>query len=92
MAQVLVKLQKKGQLVLSRPMRDEVGVAEFTMERPAARKQRQQVLLELAAAVNALRKDAQAKGLEKMSIREINRAVAAARRESSKKRADHLAK
>jgi bifunctional DNA-binding transcriptional regulator/antitoxin component of YhaV-PrlF toxin-antitoxin module len=48
------------------------------------RKDRKQVLRELAQAVSDLRQDAKQKGLDKMPMREINRAVAAARRDLKK--------
>ena len=48
------------------------------------RKNRKQILRELAAAVNELRQDAKAKGIDKMPMSEINRAVAAARRDLKK--------
>jgi antitoxin component of MazEF toxin-antitoxin module len=44
------------------------------------RKTRKQVLRELAATVSELRREAKAKGLDKLSVREINATVAVARR------------
>ena len=44
-------------------------------------KSRKESLLELAQVVGELRKEAKAKGLDKMPKREINAAVAAARRD-----------
>jgi len=52
---------------------------------------RKQILRELVAAVDALRQDAKKKGLDKMPMSEINRAVAAARRDL-KKKSKHLVK
>jgi antitoxin component of MazEF toxin-antitoxin module len=43
-------------------------------------KNRKQLLRELAATVDELRQEAKAAGLDKMSMREINATVAAARR------------
>jgi bifunctional DNA-binding transcriptional regulator/antitoxin component of YhaV-PrlF toxin-antitoxin module len=48
------------------------------------RKDRKQVLRELGQAVNELRQEAKQKGLDKMPMSEINRAVAAARRDLKK--------
>jgi bifunctional DNA-binding transcriptional regulator/antitoxin component of YhaV-PrlF toxin-antitoxin module len=48
------------------------------------RKDRKQVLRELGQAVNELRQEAKQKGLGKMPMSEINRAVAAARRDLKK--------
>lgn len=48
------------------------------------RKDRKQLLRELAAAVAELRQDAKEKGIDKMPMSEINRAVAAARRDLKK--------
>jgi bifunctional DNA-binding transcriptional regulator/antitoxin component of YhaV-PrlF toxin-antitoxin module len=48
------------------------------------RKDRKQVLRDLGQAVNELRREAKQKGLDKMPLSEINRAVAAARRDLKK--------
>ena len=48
------------------------------------RKDRKQVLRELGQAVSELRQEAKQKGLDKMPMSEINRAVAAARRDLKK--------
>jgi AbrB family looped-hinge helix DNA binding protein len=106
MAQTLIKLQRKGQMVIPRSLREEVGVSEgtlmkvsvvegrrflltpqFTIDRSivtAPRKNRKEVLKDLAAAVAELRLDAKEKGLDKMPMSEINRAVAKARRDLKK--------
>lgn len=60
---------------------------QFTLDRPqvqSGRKNRQELLRELAVAVDELRQDAKQKGLDKMPMREINAAVAAARRVQKK--------
>jgi len=51
---------------------------------PNRRKNRKQILRELAVAVADLRQDAKEKGLDKMPMSEINRAVAAMRRDLKK--------
>src|ERR1044072_7453752 len=105
MSAALVKLQRKGQMVIPRSLREEAGVSEgtlikvsvveggkllltpqFTIDRPKlfGRKQRKTVLRELAAAVDELRQDAKAKGIDRIPMSEINRAVAAARRDLKK--------
>jgi len=104
MSQTLVKLQRKGQMVIPRSLREEAGISEgtllkvdvvkggrflltpqLTITRPSAKGQsRKQILRELAAAVEELRQDAKTKGIDKMSMGEINRAVAAARRDLKK--------
>jgi hypothetical protein len=48
------------------------------------RKDRKQMLRELGQAVSELRQEAKQKGLDKMPMNEINRAVAAARRDRKK--------
>jgi len=56
---------------------------QFSINRSMAgnpRKNRKQLLRELAATVAGLRLEAKAVGLDKMSLREINATVAAARR------------
>jgi len=65
---------------------------QVSIDRPIVtnpRKTRKQVLRELAATVAELRREAKAKGLDKLSMREINATVAAARqaRHASKPRA-----
>jgi AbrB family looped-hinge helix DNA binding protein len=106
MSSVLVKLQRKGQMVIPRNLRDEAGVSEGTLMKVAVvkggqflvtpqvsidrsivtdpQKNRKQLLRELAAAVSELRLDAKEKGIDKMPMSEINRAVAAARRDMKK--------
>jgi hypothetical protein len=56
---------------------------QLTLNRPAVthgRKNRKQLLRELATAVDELRQDAREKGIDKVPMREIDAAVAAARR------------
>ena|SRR5579872_4146865 len=55
----------------------------LVIDRPAVagRKNRKQILLELATAVAELRQEAKEKGIDKMTKRQINAAVAAARRD-----------
>ena len=107
MSQALVKLQRKGQMVIPRSLREEAGVSEGTLMKVAvveggqflvtpqltiARsviadrkpKSRKQALKELAQVVAELRQEAKEKGLDKMSKREINAAVSAARRDLKK--------
>jgi bifunctional DNA-binding transcriptional regulator/antitoxin component of YhaV-PrlF toxin-antitoxin module len=106
MSQALVKLQRKGQMVIPRSLREEAGVpegtlmkvdvvksgqflvtAQLTIDRSVIsdrQKDRKQVLRELAVAVAELRQDAKEKGIDKMPMTEINRAVAAARRDLKK--------
>ena len=74
-------------MVIPRLLREQAGVAEgitpqLAINRPGPprRNNRKRVLHELAAAVAELRKDAKNKGLDKMPLSEIDRAVAAARR------------
>lgn len=61
----------------------------LTVDRPklTERKNRKAILRQLAAAVDELRQDAKAKGIDKMPMSEINRAVAAARADLRKKQA-----
>jgi bifunctional DNA-binding transcriptional regulator/antitoxin component of YhaV-PrlF toxin-antitoxin module len=111
MSAALVKLQRKGQMVIPRSLREEAGVVEGILMKVAVvnggrflvtpqvsidraivanpRKTRKQVLRELAATVAELRREAKAKGLDKLSMREIDATVAAARRahETAKQRA-----
>jgi AbrB family looped-hinge helix DNA binding protein len=108
MAEALIKLQRKGQMVIPRSLREEAGVSEgtlmkvsvvdggrflltpqFTIDRSivdAPRKNRKEMLKELSAAVAELRQDAKEKHIDKMPKREINAAVAAARRDLRKTR------
>jgi bifunctional DNA-binding transcriptional regulator/antitoxin component of YhaV-PrlF toxin-antitoxin module len=60
---------------------------QLTVNRPdvaQGRGNRKQLLRELAVAVDELRQDAKAKGIDKMSKREINRAVVSARQDLNK--------
>lgn len=102
MSQALVKLQRKGQMVIPRDLREEAGVSEGTLLRVAVveggrflltpqitvdravltapGRNRKQLLRELADTVAGLRREARTKGLDKMTRREIDAAVAGARR------------
>jgi len=106
MSQVLVKLQKKGQMVIPRSLREEAGVSEGTLMKVAVvegnqflvtpqftinrsvithgRKDHKQAFRELAQVVAEIRQEAKEKGLNTMPMKEINRAVAAARRDLKK--------
>jgi len=106
MPDTIVKLQRKGQMVIPRSLREQVGVAEGTLMKVAVveggqflltpqltinraiitapPKNRKALLKELAVAVDELRQDAKEKGLDKMPMSEINRAVSAARRDLKK--------
>jgi AbrB family looped-hinge helix DNA binding protein len=107
MSQALVKLQKKGQMVIPRSLREEAGVSEGTLMKVAVveggqflvtpqiaiarniltgRKShgRKQTLRQLDQVVAELRQEAKEKDLDKMPKREINAAVAAARRDMKK--------
>ena len=107
MSQALVKLQRKGQMVIPRSLREAAGIAEGTLMKIAlveggqflvtpqvtiarsmiaSRKgqNRKQSLQQLARVVAELRQEAKGKGLDKISKREINAAVAATRRELKK--------
>lgn len=107
MSAALIKLQRKGQMVIPRSLREEVGVSEGTLLKVAVieggqflvtpqfaidrvlltdrkKKTRKQVLQELAQVVTEIRQDAKEKGIDKMSQREINAAVTAARRAERK--------
>jgi AbrB family looped-hinge helix DNA binding protein len=106
MSQALVKLQRKGQMVIPRSLREEAGVAEgslmkvdvvkngqflvtaqLTIDRSVvtdSRKGGKQAMRELAQVVTELRQEAKEKGIDKMPMSEINRAVAAARRDLKK--------
>jgi len=106
MSNALVKLQRKGQMVIPRSLREEVGVGEGTLMKiavvkggqflltpqlavdratvTAPPKNRKALFKELAEAVADLRQDAKEKGLDKMPMSEIHRAVAAMRRDLKK--------
>jgi AbrB family looped-hinge helix DNA binding protein len=105
MSSVLVKLQRKGQMVIPRSLREEAGVSEGTLMKVAVleggqllitpqvtiarsvvhgRKDRKQAFRDLAQVVAELRQESKEKGLDTMSKAEINRAVAAARRDLKK--------
>ena len=72
MSTVFVKLQRKGQMVIPRSLREGAGISEGTL------------LVELGQVISELRQESKAKGLDTMSMKEINRAVAAARRDMKK--------
>jgi AbrB family looped-hinge helix DNA binding protein len=106
MPNALVKLQRKGQMVIPRSLREEAGVSEgtlmkvsliegrrflltpqFTVDQAVvttAGKGRKQAFRELAQVVAELRQEAKQNGLDTMPAKEINRAVAAARRDLKK--------
>ena len=108
MSQALVKLQRKGQMVIPRSLREEAGIVEGTLLKVALieggqflltpqvtlnrsvlsspKNDRQRLLRELAMAVDDLRQDAKAKGIDRMPMRQINRAVATARQDLKGKR------
>ena len=103
---MLIKLQRKGQMVIPRTLRDEAGVSEGTLMKVAVveggqflitpqiivnraivsqnSKDVKQAFSELRQVVAELRQEAKEKGVDKMSTAEINRAVAAARRDLKK--------
>jgi AbrB family looped-hinge helix DNA binding protein len=107
MSQAIVKLQRKGQMVIPRSLREEAGIGEgtllkiavvkggqflltpqLTIDRPVISenpsKNRKQALEQLARVVTELRQESKEKGLDKMPKREINAAVASARRDLKK--------
>jgi AbrB family looped-hinge helix DNA binding protein len=103
----LVKLQRKGQMVIPRSLRERAGIPEgtlldislleggnllitpqLTINRAivtAPPKDRKRAFRELAQVVAELRQEAKEKGIDKMPMSEINRAVAAVRRDLKKK-------
>ena len=105
MPEAMVKLQRKGQMVLPRSLREQAGISEGTLMKVALVEggkilltpqltidrrrhrpsQKPQGLRDLAKAVAEIRQDAKEKGLDKMPMSEINRAVAGARRDLKKK-------
>lgn len=106
MPPMLVKLQRKGQMVIPRSLREEAGVAEGTLMKVAVVKGGQflitpqisidraiviqksknldQTFDELRQVVAGIRQEAKEKGVDKMSAKDINRAVAATRRDMKK--------
>ena len=70
-----VDVIKSGQFLLT---------AQIAIDRPEGRQNRKQLLKELAQVVAEIRQEAKEKGLDKMPMKEINRAVAAARRDLKK--------
>ena len=106
MSNALVRLQRKGQMVIPRSLREEAGVTEGTLMKVAVIKGGQFLLTpqftldrspltgpgkddrqpfrELARVVAEIRQEAKQKGLDNMSTKEINRVVAAARRDLKK--------
>ena len=75
----LMKVAVVGHQLLVTP---QITVDRAIVEDP--RKNRKQILHELATAVAELRQDAKEKGVDKMPMSEINRAVAAVRRDLKK--------
>ena len=59
-------------MVIPRSLREGAGISEGTL------------LVELGQVISELRQESKAKGLDTMSMKEINRAVAAARRDMKK--------
>jgi AbrB family looped-hinge helix DNA binding protein len=107
MSEALVKLQRRGQMVIPRSIREEAGISEGTLMKVSVGRHGRLVLTpqvamdrngadqpenvkkafrELAIAVAELRQDAKEKGLDKMPMSEINRAVAAMRRDMKKEK------
>jgi len=106
MSDALVKLQRKGQMVIPRSLREEVGISEGTLMKVAVieggqflitpqitisrsvitgkKKSNKQTFRELADVVAEIRQEAKQKNIETIPMREINRAVAAARRDLKK--------
>ena len=74
-----VDVVKSGQFLVT---------AQLTIDRPEGRKSRKLLLKELAQVVTEIRQEAKEKGLDKMSMSEINAAVAATRR-AQKKASNH---
>lgn len=70
-----VDVVKSGQFLVT---------AQLTIDRPEGQKNRKQLLKELAQVVAEIRQEAKEKGLNKMSMKEINAAVAATRRAQKK--------
>lgn len=85
-------------MVIPRSLREEAGVSEGTIMKVAVVKggkflitpqratqeNNKQSFRELAEVVNEIRQEAKAKGLDTMPMKEIDRAVAAARRDLRK--------
>ena len=106
MSQALVKLQRRGQMVSPRSLREAAGVHEgtlmkvavvgggqflltpqFTVDRAvvtAGGKDRRQAFRQLAEIVAGIRHEAKGKGLDALPLKEIDRAVAGARRDLKK--------
>lgn len=106
MPEALIKLQRKGQMVIPRSLREHVGIAEGTLMKVAVveggqflltpqvtinrpvitrgRKDHKKAFHDLARIVAEIRREAKEKGLDTMPMKEINRAVAAARRDLKK--------
>ena len=102
----LVKMQRKGVVVIPSNMRRHVGVVDgdlmevavletsqflitpqLTISRAVVvdpKKNHKQILADLAATVAGIRAEAKAKGLDKLTMREINATVAEARRAQKK--------
>jgi len=106
MSDALVKLQRKGQMVIPRSLREEVGISEGTLMKVAVieggqflitpqitisrsvitgkKESNKQTFRELADVVAEIRQEAKQKNIDTIPMREINRAVAAARRDLKK--------
>ena len=109
MSSALIKLQRKGQMVIPRSLREQVGVSEgalmevtvvqggrllITPQVTLARalvadpgKSRKQLVQELSAVVEGLRRAARDAGLAKLTMKEIDAEVAVTRRSQTRKRA-----
>lgn len=102
MPPMLVKLQRKGQMVIPRPLREEAGVVDGTLLKvsviaggrflvtPQVSIDRtvitegtddKKALGRLRKVVSELREESKQKGLDKITSKEINRAVTAAKRD-----------
>jgi bifunctional DNA-binding transcriptional regulator/antitoxin component of YhaV-PrlF toxin-antitoxin module len=105
MHDALVRLQRKGQLVIPRSLREQAGVSEGTLLKMSIveggqflltpqvtidravvtrKKDPKEAFREFSKIVAELRQEAQDKGLHTMPAKEINRAVASARRDLAK--------
>src|SRR5581483_3473126 len=96
MPDAIIRLQKRGQMVIPRSLREQAGVGEgtllkvavvkggqllltpqVTVDRPSAktaRSHRADAHSELAQVVDEIRREARDKGLDKISLKEIDRA------------------
>ena len=107
MPQALVKLQRKGTMVIPRSLRQALGVSEGSLMKIAVvegrrllvtpqvtvdrdiltsrPKNRKDAFRDLAEVVAEMRQEAKEKGIDKMTKRQINAAIAKARRDLWKK-------